>query len=94
MRSYNELIQRKRREHGEKFDPSGLAEQFKPYFETGQRIRVNFGYETLTGTVGVTTGWKPAFLLMRRVDSIGSPYLLSGTDKIEAVKVGNKYINI
>jgi len=94
MRSYNEFINHKRREYGEEFDPSDLAEQFKPYFETGQRIKINFGHEVVTGTVGVTTGWKPAFLLMRRIDSIGSPYLLSESDKIEAVKVGNEYVNI
>ena len=93
MRNYSELLNRKRREYGEKFDPSDLAEQFRPYFGTGQRIKVNFGHEVVTGTVGVTTGWKPGFLLMRRIDSIGSSYLLSKSDKIEAVKVGNKYIN-
>lgn len=30
-----------------------------------------------TGTVGKTTGWRPAYLIMARVDSVGSSDLVS-----------------
>jgi len=82
MRSYQDYISLKKREFGDKFDPSDLSSQFVPYFENGRRIEVDFGYEIKRGTVGVTTGWKPAFLLMLTKRSIGSSYLLGKNDKI------------
>jgi|BioPla2DNA2_1021312.scaffolds.fasta_scaffold50315_4 uncharacterized protein YydD (DUF2326 family) len=88
---YDQYIERKRREYGEKFNPSDLAKQFIPYFNDGKRIKVETCGMTITGTVGVTTGWKPAFLLMRTSRSIGSPCVLSENDKITAVKYGKKY---
>jgi hypothetical protein len=39
-------------------------------------------YETKRGTVGVTTGWKPCFLLMLTKRSIGSSHTLSARDSI------------
>lgn len=87
--------------HGDKFDSSKLAPQFWPFFRTGTRIRVNFGYrladgswEELTGTVGITTGWRPTFLLMRRCTDRGSPWVLGVKDRIVAVKEGRKYIPV
>ena len=78
QRNYDEYLQRARAEHGERFDPSDLAPTFVPYFESGQRIEVKFsGGEVKRGRVGVTTGWRPAFLLMLTRRSIGSSYLLS-----------------
>lgn len=82
-RSYNELIERKRRKHGSKFDASDLADEFVRYFESGARIKVAFSDGSkLTGTVGITTGWRPSFLLMRTSRSIGSPYLLGHNDRV------------
>lgn len=82
-------------------DRSSLARQFAPYYETGQRIRVEFVgrdgevYETLTGTVGKTTGWRPVYLLMRRADSTGSVYTLGEADRVVAVKRDNgKYVSV
>ena len=91
MNKYEQYIERKRLEYGEKFDPSDLAKQFIPYFNAGTRIKVETCGMTITGTVGATTGWKPAFLLMRTSRSIGSPWVLSENDKITAVKYGKKY---
>lgn len=86
MRSFNDLIDRKQREHGAKFDRSNLAPAFVRYFESGQRVRVHFSHgEELTGTIGVTTGWRPCFLLMRTARSIGSPYTLSNKDHVVEV---------
>ena len=83
-RSYKELLERREKEHGKKFDSSELAKQFIPYYENGQRIKVQMHgmSEQLTGTIGVTTGWKPAFLLMRSSRSTGSTWTLSKKDKI------------
>ena len=64
-----------------KFSDSDLAKQFVPYFESGQRIEVKFIWgdkiELKRGTVGVTTGWKPVFLLMKNSRSIGSSDILT-----------------
>ena len=73
--------------YGDKFDASDLAPQFVDAFNTGGRVRVRFSYgEELTGTIGVTTGWRPAFLLMRTSRSIGSPWTLGAGDQIVAYK--------
>ena len=83
MRNFNEYLGRKRQEYGNKFNPSCLADQFKPYYESGARIEVEFHYgEKKRGTIGVTTGWQPCFLLMLTARSRGSSYTLSGSDKV------------
>lgn len=85
-RSYSELIARKKAEYGSKFDDSDLDKQYIRFFESGQRITVDFGYEVKRGTVGVTTGWKPVFLLMLTKRSIGSSHTLPpGRTKILGV---------
>lgn len=95
MRDYTELINRKQAEYGEKFDTSELSQQFVRYYNNGQRIKVKTRWdEELTGTIGVTTGWKPVFLLMRTSRSIGSSTTLTNEDKIIAGKVGNVYRSI
>ena len=81
-RSYRHFIARKKVQYGEKFDSSALSKKFIRYFETGQRIEVDFGCEVKRGTVGVTTGWRPVFLLILRRNSTGSIYTLSDNNKI------------
>lgn len=88
-RSYADFIARKKAEYGSKFDASDLAPQFISYYESGQRIEVEFissttgkPYETKRGRVGVTTGWKPVFLLMLTTRSIGSSYTLGKNDRV------------
>lgn len=98
--TYEQYLARKRAQYGSKFDPSELAPQFVPYFgKGGPRIRVRRTYangETRerTGTVGVTTGWRPAFLLMHRSTDHGSSDVLGRDDVIVAVKYGSKYLPI
>lgn len=59
-------------------DYGDLPERFKYAYKTGERIRVKFPWgEVKTGTVGLTTGWKPAFLLIARRNSHGSSDILS-----------------
>lgn len=93
MTRLEEFLNRKRAEYGVKFDPSDLSEQFAGHFNTQQRIKVDFvgldderndvyGHTLLTGTVSVTGGWKPSFMLMRTKRSASSSWLLSDRDKI------------
>ncbi|MGH7962943.1 MAG: hypothetical protein ACRERD_14120 [Candidatus Binatia bacterium] len=88
------IAPRKQTEHGDKFDPSDLAEKFISHFESGERIRVEFDYGSggkcvRTGRVSVTTGWKPAFLLIRRRTDRGSSTLLNSDDRITHVQQNN-----
>jgi len=75
-------IQRKVKECGPKFDQSDLSKQFIPHYNSGRRIEVNTAGEIKRGTIGVTTGWRPCFLLMLRSNSTGSSYTLSDKDVI------------
>jgi hypothetical protein len=86
MSKYRNYLSRKINEYGNKFDQSDLSEQFVPYYESGQRIEVEFSHgEIKRGTIEVTTGWKPVFLLMLRSNSIRSSYTLSNQDKITKI---------
>lgn len=79
---YQEYVDKKVREYGEKFDTSSLAEQFVQFFESGERVEIETGGEIVRGRVGVSSGWKPCFLLMRRTSDMGSSYTLSANDKV------------
>lgn len=83
MRSFLDYITRKKQEYGKKFSTKSLDKRFVRYYESGERIRVvdKWG-EVKSGTVGVTTGWKPVFLLMLTSRSLGSSHLLTNKDKI------------
>ena len=80
---------------GQYTDTSDLdaAGQFKPYFR-GPRIRVDGPAGIRTGTVGMTTGWRPAFLLMHRVTDSGSSDVLGPEDRIVAVQYGRRYVDL
>ncbi len=93
-RNYAAMIERRKAQYGERFDDSSLAEAFRPYLQTGQRIKVRFSFGEMTGTVGVTTGWKPCFLLMRRSSDRGSSWTLSTDDTITAVQRGRQYVEV
>jgi len=80
------ILDEKRQKYGNKASVKELAKQFVPYFESGERIKVKFSYgEEKTGTVGITTGWKPIFILMLTKRSTGSSWTLSKKDKIIGV---------
>jgi len=81
-RNYRDLMDVKKCKYGEKFDDSDLNKEFIRYFENGKRIEVDFGYEKKSGTIGITTGWKPVFLLMLRRNSSGSSYTIGKNDKV------------
>lgn len=83
-RNYKEYIDNKMRRYGIEFDTSDLNKEFIPYFENGERITVKFSYgEIKRGTIGISSGWKPIFLLMLTKRSSGSSYIIGKQDKIE-----------
>lgn len=82
MRSFSEYLNEKKMQYGDKFDSSELDKRFIPYFENGQRIEVETMGMRKRGTIGITTGWRPAFLLMLTKRSLGSSYTLGKDDKI------------
>ena len=75
-KSINAYTEKKLAEYGDKFDPSDLNPEFFRYYDSNERIEVEFTYgdtkEIRRGRIGVTTGWKPCFLLMARVNCISS----------------------
>jgi len=89
MKNFQSYLSKKRAEHGNKFDDSNLSKQFIKFYESAQRIEVEYSYgetkEIQRGTVGVTTGWRPTFLLMRRISDHSSSYLLD--DSVRIVKI-------
>ena len=83
MTKYIKLCSRKVEAFGEMFHSDDLAKQFIQYYNSGERIKVKFSDgEIKIGTIGITTGWSPCFLLMLRKDSISSCYTLSSTDEV------------
>jgi hypothetical protein len=103
---FDRYIQRRRRlpyAYDHSFDPSALALQFVPWFELDRyartKIKVQRTYSdgstfVRVGSVGITTGWRPCFLLMHSARSLGSSACLSSQDQIIAVKKGDKYVAI
>lgn len=84
---------------GQAFDPSELAPIFAPYLGTDVRLRVTTfhphgGRHTRTGRVGITTGWRPAFLLMHRSNDHGSWDVLAHGDQIVAYWDGRRYVDV
>lgn len=99
MRSYREFLTRQVNKYGARFSTASLAPQFIPYYESGVRIKVRTTYPSgeefvRTGTVGVTTGWEPVFLLMHRSNASGSWDTLGSGDEIIAVQQGRKYVEL
>lgn len=91
---YQSMITQRKAKFADKFSDRDLSQKFVKYFENGQRIKVETSGLVLTGTVGITTGWVPAFLLIRTTRSMGSPWVLSDSDKILAVKQGRNYCRL
>ena len=87
---FADYLTKKKQKYGKKFDGSDLAPNFIPFYESGQRIEVKTDIEGIKrGYVGITTGWKPSFLLVLKSNSTGSSILL--THKSTIIKTINKY---
>lgn len=91
---YQSLIGRRKVQYGDKFSDRNLDPRFVRYYENGERIKVETCGMVLTGTIGVTTGWVPSFLLMRTSRSMGSPWTLGPKDKIIGVKYRHAYLSV
>lgn len=79
MSAYTDMLVRFEARHGDKFDSSDLDPRFKQFYGTGARIGVRWDDDSERieyGTVSVTTGWRPCFLLMHRSSDHGSGTLL------------------
>lgn len=92
-REWEAYLQRARHRHGDKLDLSNIPEKFIPFFH-GPRLRVRMYDQEITGTVSVTTGWRPALLLMRRSSDHGSSDLLNHDTEILAVQHGRTYVPV
>ena len=90
MNNFTDLVNRRTAQYGDKFDVSDLDKRFIAYYQNGQRIKVETCGMIMTGTVGVTTGWKPAFLLMRTSRSMGSSWILGTESKLLSVQASHK----
>lgn len=92
---YDDYLTLARRQYGARFSSHQLDARFVPYFNSGERIKVECTYgddtETATGTIGVTSGWVPVFLLMRSSRAHGSSYVLGPEHRIIGRKVGRTY---
>lgn len=72
---FEQFCARKRLQYGERFDASDLQAHFVSAYNQGSDYRIKVVFpsgETKWGHVGVTTGWKPTFLLMRNRNSVSS----------------------
>lgn len=88
-----------KRRHGQQFDPADLlaAAHVAEFCGTDVRVRVRTEYPggevyERTGRVSLTTGWRPAFLLMHRAGAVGSSDVLGPRDQIVAVQRGRVYV--
>ncbi len=88
IKNYDDFLWRKEREYGSKFDSTDLNVDFIPYYESNVKIEVSFRdkdgieYEVKRGRIGITTGWKPCFLLMLTRRSLGSSWIIGPNDKV------------
>lgn len=82
MTRYKDFLIRGRNKWGDEFSDRRLNQAFVTAYNSGNRVEVDFNGEVKRGRVGMTTGWKPAFLLMLRRDSTGSSWVIHEDDKI------------
>lgn len=88
--------------HGDKFSTEAIDsvhESIREHYRAG-RVIVETEYEDGTihrraGTISLTTGWNPAFLVMSSVSSRGSSDLLEGPHhRVVAVQKFNYYVSL
>lgn len=67
-------------------DYSGLSERLTPYYESRERIEITYANgERIRCRVGMTTGWKPAYIAILRRDSVGG--FIIATENIERIQI-------
>lgn len=90
MSAYSARLERGRRQHGDRFDPSELEAvrpSIRAAYDSGERVTVRRVYDDgavvdRRGVVSTTTGWRPAFLLMPRAGAVGSSDVLDERDDV------------
>lgn len=94
---YERFLRRLQRNHPAKWDTSDLAVKFIHFYNSGERIKVRTRSGDIEfGTVGVTTGWKPIWLLIHRSNHDGSSTTLTNEDTILAYQPdgpGTQYVD-
>lgn len=88
MNPFKEYLERKKsvKEYGNEFDSSDLDRRFAGYYGTKIRLKIKTYGHIMYGTVGVTAGWKPSFILMANSRSQGSSAVLNSNCEILGVK--------
>lgn len=82
MQEFDAWVKRARARWGDDLDLSYLPDKWRPYLN-GPRIEVALDGEDVTrGRVGITTGWRPVFLLVRRRSDRGSSIILVESDEL------------
>jgi hypothetical protein len=83
---YADVVDRGAAKYGERFDESGLIKEFRRYYESGRQVQVRFaGGPTLTGTIGISAGAAPTFMLMPLSGSAWSADMIGPHDEVIAV---------
>jgi hypothetical protein len=91
MKQYTDYLARAKAKHGARFSAESLNPDFIRFYESGERVKVKTSWGHGFGTIGITTGWKPCFLLMHSIRSMGSSFIIGMDHKVIMVKRGNKY---
>ena len=87
-RDYDNMTAERKAKYPDTFSDAKLNPAFVRYFNSQERITVEFRgsdgevYETKRGTIGVTTGWVPCFILMLTKRSHGSSYTIGENDTV------------
>ena len=102
-RNLSETLALMAHKHGAKWSDENASDMlngpWREHYESGQRVRVVTVYGTgpdreeyvRTGIVSITTGWRPAFMLMHRSSDHGSSDLLGSSDVVSHVQRGRTY---
>lgn len=94
MNPFKEYLERKKsvKEYGDEFDSSDLDRRFAGYYGTKTRLKIKVyshikDYSHIMyGTVGVSSGWKPVFILLASSRAQGSSAVLNSNCEILGVK--------
>lgn len=86
---YEDMVERFTKRHGDKFSEENLDQRFRPFYDSQQRIQVQYigSEQKHYGTVGITSGWKPMFILMNNARARSSSVTLDSNVHLTGVNV-------
>lgn len=67
-RRFADLVAELRKRHGAQVDLSGLREEYRAAYESGERVTLERDGRQYRGTVGATRGPRPRFVLLLSID--------------------------